>query len=647
MADDEQSAQARQPSRSPLLQPSHSRRARSASADTANSLMPPAGASSDRGLTASDLIAHQQLLEAQAREAIPFSYTRASCTHEKGHIRQPLWACKTCSRTELQGDFNVCAGCSIGCHADHELVELFAKRDSRCDCGTILGNEEEPNVQPCRLRPPSQKLITQTGSNMYGRNHQGHFCYCEKGYTYDPLEEEETMFQCLVCEDWFHEGCTSLTPQDADPESIMPEQRLPPLIAHESFDSFICDACVRHNPLLIHYIGKDQWGACLKLLPKKEGDAVASDGFEGPSKELFVEPMGKDAQRYLVVGLPANEKDLDEVMRARAAGAARVAAAGPDTSTSSLGIKRNLTPIVEGTADDAEEDDPEAGPSVKRVKVDEEADDGGHSTTAAPSEGVDTKPSHPSPRRPPDRSTPLERRSYECEKEDPRPRSPSCTLPPIPTVIRSILDVPLPVTEDGSVNDYNPGDWQSPDYRLDIFLSEGDEDEGDVAEAFSSTGSAIKGWRRRLCRCTTCVAQFKSRRELAGILEEEETYEPPSSPQLPASQPQSQRQSQGDRPGSLFAAAAAAGGSNSQGAAEDDDDAASSSSSSYDMAMSALSSLPRAQTLEALQGYSRLKDALYEHLRPFAREGRMVDEATITNFFEEWRRRERQGGGDG
>ena len=185
------------------------------------------------------------------------------------------------------------------------------------------------------------------------------------------------------------------------------------------------------------------------------------------------------------------------------------------------------------------------------------------------------------------------------------------------------------------------------DYRLDIFLSEGNEDEGDVAEGSSSgsISSAIKGWRKRLCRCSTCVAQLKSTRELAGILQEEETYEPPSSPQLPASQPQSQRQSQGDRPGSLFAAAAAAGGSNSQGNGEDDDDAASSSSSSYDMAMSALSSLPRAQTLEALQGYSRLKDALYEHLRPFAREGRMVDEATITSFFEEWRRRERQGEG--
>ncbi|PWN29532.1 hypothetical protein BDZ90DRAFT_249257 [Jaminaea rosea] len=476
MADGHPSS-SRQPPVSPLAT-SHSRRARSASADTANAPLPSA---SDRGLTASDLIAHQSLLEQQAREAIPFSYTRASCTYEKGYIRQPLWACKTCAHLNDEEDvpINVCAGCSIGCHADHELVELFAKRDARCDCGMMPSDQGEPHLHPCKLRAPPQHLIDANTRNVYSRNHHGHFCYCEKGYTYDPLEEEETMFQCLVCEDWFHESCTSLTTNDVDPGRGHVIERQAPLIAHESFDSFICDACVRENRPLLHYVGKEGWGACLEMPDgvkeeeneEKDKEASSSfhpsraEGWEGSSTEMLVEAEGQQPRKYLVVGLPANTEEQEEMKS---------------------------------------------------------------------------------------------RKAREAE-----------------------------------------------------LIAQSD------AESAQSSSSAIKGWRKRLCRCSTCVAELTSYRHLAGILQEEETYEPPSSPRALAQQ--------------------------LEHAGSPDDDATSSTSSSYDMAMSALSSLPRAQTLEAMQGYSRLKDALYEHLRPFAREGRMVDESAITEFFEDWKRREREG----
>lgn len=615
MADGHPSS-SRQPPVSPLG-PSHSRRARSASADIANAPLPSA---SDRGLTASDLIAHQSLLEQQAREAIPFSYTRASCTYEKGYIRQPLWACKTCAHLNDEEDvpINVCAGCSIGCHADHELVELFAKRDARCDCGMMPSDQEEPHLHPCKLRAPPQHLIDANTRNVYSRNHHGHFCYCEKGYTYDPLEEEETMFQCLVCEDWFHESCTSLTTNDIDQGRGHVIDRQAPLIAHESFDSFICDACVRENRPLLHYVGKEGWGACLEIpdgIKEEENgeqDKETSsshpspaEGCEGPSTQMLVEAEGQQPRKYLVVGLPANKEEQEEMKSRKAREAELIAQSDAESARMRANMKRSLSPIVERAGDD------EAGPGSKRAKV-EDSNDGDRSPGI-----IHYRPATPLPpgwrghirteeprlasRTYPWEATEAARRNLE------RPRSPSCRRPPIAPLVERLLRQPLPTTGLYEDDSYNPGNRQSTQCRLDVFLDEGqDEEEGALGE---SSSSAIKGWRKRLCRCSTCVAELTSYRHLAGILQEEETYEPPSSPHAQAQQ--------------------------LEHAGSPDDDAASSTSSSYDMAMSALSSLPRAQTLEAMQGYSRLKDALYEHLRPFAREGRMVDKSAITEFFED------------
>jgi hypothetical protein len=74
-------------------------------------MSPSADTPQPRGLTAADLLAHQAALEREAREAVPFSFTKGGCTHARGYIRQPVWACTTC------GGGGVCAGCSVGCHA--------------------------------------------------------------------------------------------------------------------------------------------------------------------------------------------------------------------------------------------------------------------------------------------------------------------------------------------------------------------------------------------------------------------------------------------------------------------------------------------------------------------------------------------------
>lgn len=118
----------------------------------------------------------------------------------------------------------VCYGCSISCHAEHDLVELFQRRKFRCDCPT--SSRPTATFSTIATQPPAQTTRTRTlctlvpnsasssssphppnTHNRYTRNFTGKFCRCHKGETYDPMEEEESMVVCLGCEEWFHEGC--------------------------------------------------------------------------------------------------------------------------------------------------------------------------------------------------------------------------------------------------------------------------------------------------------------------------------------------------------------------------------------------------------------------------------------------------------
>lgn len=77
-------------------------------------------------LTAIDYINQQEELEREARILMPFDPNE--CTYELGELRQQVYACLTCSRTNDNQPIGVCYSCSIQCHSKHELVELFTKR---------------------------------------------------------------------------------------------------------------------------------------------------------------------------------------------------------------------------------------------------------------------------------------------------------------------------------------------------------------------------------------------------------------------------------------------------------------------------------------------------------------------------------------
>ena len=522
------------------------------------SLPAPSLPADEVGFTAADLIAHQARLEAQASEAIPFKFD--TCTHSMGYIRQPVYACRTC------GGGGVCAGCSVSCHAEHDLVELFNKREFRCDCGTpnlyrektpnkskgkvkVEGQlEYPPNAPPCSLRKPGYD--PQNERNRYNHNFEGGFCYCVRGKTYDPEKEDETMFQCLVCEEWLHESCTSLRQTSAGSDSTdrkgtkgetSPDDSEPPLIDHELFDLMICDACVRKpgNELLRQYAGSKGWYI---LVPTETvRDVTACDGIrkiQVPTEQNVKQPLPKDgegtedaeavpAQSWQIFGLPLEPAGAESEPKGREDEPTSQPdpAAGPQEAAT---VKRAVP-----TDDDASE------PNAKRIKTDVEqvssdaiVDTGGvaNSTGCRAPQGLDLVQALPQ----------------------------SNADPYIPAMSAEAAEL------------------QRPAHRYDIFLSE--------------------DFRDRICRCDSCLAKWKS---LSFVLEAEETYSPPSDPD----------------------------------ASVRDDDAASITSSTYDLGMAALRSMPREKMINSLQAYSKFRDALWEHLRPFAGSGKMVREEDVRAFF--------------
>ncbi|KAG2216220.1 hypothetical protein INT45_014192, partial [Circinella minor] len=176
-------------------------------------------------LTAVDIVDQQQKLEKEAQQVLPGKFEK--CTFDQGYIRQALYSCKTCypEEKDLAG---FCYSCSIACHADHELFELFPKRHFRCDCGLVKKRGDTPFSFCCTLNDNKEPNL----ENKYNHNFRGRYCRCDKDY--DPDQEDGTMYQCVICEDWFHDRCIGEIPSEL-----------------EDFESYFCFDCTKKHSFLI------------------------------------------------------------------------------------------------------------------------------------------------------------------------------------------------------------------------------------------------------------------------------------------------------------------------------------------------------------------------------------------------------------
>ncbi|KAI8875617.1 hypothetical protein K501DRAFT_263530 [Backusella circina FSU 941] len=181
----------------------------------------------DDSITALEYLEKQERLEKEACEILPGKFEK--CSFPLGYVRQSLYACKTCGDDQA----GICYSCSIACHADHELFELFPKRAFRCDCGM----EGKLNEHACSLMLPAKRIVKKNEKNKYNHNFQGLYCRCNEYY--DPEKEEDVMFQCSTCEDWFHERCIGNFPEEIS-----------------DFESYICRECTNKYTFLMN--GKNE-----------------------------------------------------------------------------------------------------------------------------------------------------------------------------------------------------------------------------------------------------------------------------------------------------------------------------------------------------------------------------------------------------
>ncbi|XP_062074563.1 uncharacterized protein LOC133778599 [Humulus lupulus] len=146
------------------------------------------------------------------------------CTYNNGYMkRQAIFSCLTCTP---DGNAGVCTACSLSCHDGHEIVELWTKRNFRCDCGNSKFGEFF-----CKLFPNKD---VENVENSYNHNFKGSYCTCGRPYPDPEAEEQVEMIQCCVCEDWFHEEHLGLQSSDEVPRDEEGE----PL-----YEDFICGAC--------------------------------------------------------------------------------------------------------------------------------------------------------------------------------------------------------------------------------------------------------------------------------------------------------------------------------------------------------------------------------------------------------------------
>ncbi|KAI9889484.1 MAG: hypothetical protein M1814_005267 [Vezdaea aestivalis] len=240
---------------------------------------------SEASQTAAEFIDSQLALEAEAREALP--YTFDSCTKPLGSLRQSVFSCLTCNPPSLDplapyAAAGLCYSCSIACHGEHELVEIFTKRNFNCDCGTTRFSPSTP----CTLRISSETRTkgnvhseAAADSNHYDQNFANRFCGCER--VYDAHKQRGTMFQCLGLgyaedggcgEDWWHPSCLTGHGPDwieqkkpvkqeqtgdtahSDSDGDNDEEPVPPgFPQEEDFESFLCYKCVDANPWIRIY----------------------------------------------------------------------------------------------------------------------------------------------------------------------------------------------------------------------------------------------------------------------------------------------------------------------------------------------------------------------------------------------------------
>ncbi|KPJ06829.1 Putative E3 ubiquitin-protein ligase UBR7 [Papilio machaon] len=184
----------------------------------------------DKVVTMLDVLQEEQDFEEDANAVLGASDDK-NCSYNKGYIkRQAIYACMTCcsdAKINPLKRAGVCLACSLTCHENHELVELYTKRNFRCDCGNAKFNSH-----PCKFNPNKTDLNEE---NQYNQNYSGLYCTCHRPYPDPESTTEDEMIQCIICEDWLHAS------------------HLDAVVPDEPYSEMICKDCMEKNIFLHDY----------------------------------------------------------------------------------------------------------------------------------------------------------------------------------------------------------------------------------------------------------------------------------------------------------------------------------------------------------------------------------------------------------
>ncbi|KAI5751546.1 hypothetical protein M8J77_008509 [Diaphorina citri] len=180
-------------------------------------------------VTLGDVLALQDHLEESA-VAVLGAADDKNCTYSQGYMkRQALYACLTCT-PDICDPAGFCLACNYHCHEGHNIVELYTKRNFRCDCGNSKFGEKK-----CNLEPNKDALNV---NNTYNQNFKGKYCTCARPYPDEENPNCDEMIQCALCEDWYHSGHLGL-------DSPIPDG--------EDYSEMSCASCVNMYPVLKLY----------------------------------------------------------------------------------------------------------------------------------------------------------------------------------------------------------------------------------------------------------------------------------------------------------------------------------------------------------------------------------------------------------
>ncbi|KAI5820498.1 hypothetical protein BZA77DRAFT_300931 [Pyronema omphalodes] len=527
-------------------------------------------------VTAMDFISYQLALESEARETLPYSFS--SCTRPLGLLRQPIYACRTCTplepttppgfcETKTHGAAALCYACSIACHGDHELVEIFEKRGTMCECGTnkLPGSrcevrktagegEKSGEVTADEATKQQGEKKQDMEGYRYNQNFWGRFCCCE--IVYEPEKEVGMMHQCLLgdqCrEDWFHDTCL-----------------------------------VGQEPPSYHKTYKFKQGEATEMKETKTGDAEESDKTAEKAEEAQTTTASTDNQAFQTA----------ENLNSKPAEGSESTAQNPDITDPTIS-----NPAVTEEEDDDDDDDDED----KRALSLGYPKDFGHMICFR---CVDANP--------------WLRRWVSLEGFFALDRNPTKTLVGAPNTVacKEVEQASQPGKRKAE-DDAEENGGQSPVKRAraeggDISMDDAagnieptpippnstDADPpqkpGCILPPFSSSSSSSlpasfslllpSNFRSIICRCITCYPNLLHH---PVLLEEEESYTPPVSR------------------------------------------SPSPTGSMYDEGEKALNTMDRVKAIEGVLAYNNLKESVKAFLTPFAKEGRVVGSEDVKDLFE-------------